>query len=100
MTVHMVRFTATPEAAEDVEKGVATLFAAVQEARPAGTRFRYYREAGGVSFVALLELDEGIDNPLPTIPAARDFQASLPTWAATPPTPEPLTLLASYDSKA
>ena len=96
MTVHMVRFTATPEAADDVEAGVAALVAAVHEARPAGTQLRYYRQADGLTFVALLELDEGVDNPLPTIPAAREYQASLATWATTPPTPEPLTLLAAY----
>ena len=96
MTVHMVRFTATPEAADDVEAGVAALVAAVHEARPAGTRLRYYREADGPGFVALLELDEGVDNPLPDIPAAREYQASLADWATAPPTPKPLTLLGSY----
>ena len=49
-----------------------------------------------VTFVALLELDDGMDNPVPKVPAFREFQENLKNWLAETPTPEQLTVIGSY----
>jgi hypothetical protein len=43
------------------------------------------------------ELDEGIENPLPGIQAARDLQATVARWATEPaPVPRPFELVGDY----
>ena len=48
------------------------------------------------TFVILLELDDDENNPLFSVPAFRDFQASLQNWVAGPPAVEQLTPVGSY----
>jgi hypothetical protein len=47
----------------------------------------------GRPFVILLLVDEGIENPLPTVPAFREFQENLKSWIADRPVPESLTVV-------
>lgn len=47
-------------------------------------------------FVALLELEEGVENPLPSIPECREFRERLPSWVAEPPAPQELEVVAAY----
>ena len=46
----------------------------------------------------LLELEEGMENPLPSIPAFVEFQEKLKSWLVEPPVPEQLTIVGSYRS--
>jgi hypothetical protein len=45
----------------------------------------------------LLQLEEGIENPLAAVPEFREFQANLKDWIAEPPTTEQLTVVGSYN---
>jgi hypothetical protein len=92
----MVRFTTTEANLGAVEAGIDSMITAISQAKPAGTRYTATKLADGVTFMLLLELAEGTDNPLPSIPEARAFQAQMPTWAKEPPAPQPLTVLGSY----
>jgi hypothetical protein len=96
VTLQMVRFTTTEEQVSEVEAAVASMMAAIDEARPAGTRYAATKLADGVTFLLFLELAEGVENPLPAIPAARAFQQQMATWAVEPPAPQPVTVLGSY----
>jgi hypothetical protein len=49
-----------------------------------------------VTSVAVLELDDGVDNPLPALPEFRAFQEHLKNWMAEPPISEPVTVIGSY----
>jgi hypothetical protein len=49
-----------------------------------------------VTFVAQLELENGAENPLPSVAAFREFQENLKQWVAEPPIPEQLTVIAPY----
>jgi hypothetical protein len=49
------------------------------------------------TFVILLQLEEGIENPLAAVPEFREFQANLKDWIAEPPTTEQLTVVGSYN---
>lgn len=96
MTVQIVRFTTTEAEVPAVDAALGGVIAALDEARPAGTRYAAGRLADGVSYLLVLELDEGVENPLPGIPEARAFQQRLPEWAGGPVAPEPVTVVGSY----
>lgn len=96
MTVTMVRGDVNPDHIDDVEAAVKELFAAIDEAQPAGVHYASCRGADSATFLVLVQVDDGIDNPLPGIPAFVEFQQRLAAWLVGPPTPEQLTVLGSY----
>ena len=96
MSILMVRSKVKAEKVTEVEGGIKRLFAALQQAHPEGIRYSSCRLADGVTYIALLEIDEGVDNPLPTLPEFREFQENLKTWMTEPPTAEQLTVSGSY----
>lgn len=96
MNILMVRSKVKAAHVTEVEAAVKRVFAALQQAQPQGIRYTSCRLADGVTYVAVLELDEGVDNPLPALPEFRAFQENLKQWMAEPPTAEQLTLIGSY----
>jgi len=96
MSLMMLRAKVKAETVADVEAAVRTMFSAIEQAKPRGVRYASCRLSDGVTFVILLKLEEGIENPLPTVPAFREFQEGLKNWIAEPPIPEQLTVIGSY----
>lgn len=96
MTLQIVRFTTTEDHVPDVEAALTTAVEALAAVDPPGVRYAATRLADGVTFLLLLDLDEGVENPLPSIPAARALQQQMPVWAGGPVAPQPLTLLAAH----
>jgi len=96
MSVLMIRAKVEPTMVAEVEKAATSMFAAIEAAQPDGVRYASCRLPDGVTFVALLALDKGIDNPLEAIDEFRAFQASLKGWLAEPPSAEPLQIIGSY----
>jgi hypothetical protein len=96
MKVLMVRSKVKEESVAEVEAAIRELFSAIERARPAGVRYASSRLEDGVTFVALLGLDEGVDNPLRALPEFVKFQEDLKQWIAEPPTPEQLSVVGSY----
>jgi hypothetical protein len=97
MNVMMLRAEVKPESVADVEATVTKMFAAIEQAQPAGVRYASCRLAGTTTFVILLQHTDGIENPLPGVPEFKEFQANLPNWLAKPPVPEQLTVVGSYN---
>ncbi|MCX4967430.1 hypothetical protein OHA98_22235 [Streptomyces sp. NBC_00654] len=97
MTVLMIRHQVADEGVAEVVDAIEAAFTAVEEQRPEGIRYAYLRHAGTAGFVALPDLDEGIENPLPGVGAARRLQATVAKWAVgTGTTPQPFDVLGSY----
>jgi len=96
MTVLMVRSTVKPEFVEELEEALKKMFTAIESARPEGVRYASYRLPDGVTYVAQLELADGVENPLPAIAEFRDFQAGLKTWLAGPPSAEQFEVRGAY----
>jgi hypothetical protein len=96
MNVLMVRSKMKAAEVAEVEAEVKRVFEAIQREQPQGIRYTSCRLSDGVTYVALLEIDDGVDNPLPAIPEFREFQANLKNWMAEPPTVEQLTVIGSY----
>lgn len=98
MSTILLRTKVNPEAASEVEAAVKTLFTALEEARPQGLRYSSYRLLDGVTYVVVLDIAEGIENPLPGVPAFLEFQEALKGWLVEPPVPEPVTVIGDYRS--
>jgi hypothetical protein len=96
MNVLMVRSKVKEESVAEVEAAVEAMFSAIEQAQPAGVHYASSRLEDGVTFVALLHLDEEVDNPLPRLPEFLKFQEDLKRWMDGPPTMEQLTVVGSY----
>lgn len=58
----------------DVETAIGQVFSAIDRAEPENVRYASCKLADGVTFVAVLEVDEGTENPLPALPEFREPQ--------------------------
>jgi hypothetical protein len=95
--VLMIRATVKPDQVGTVGAAVGSNFAALEQRPPAGMRYAVSKLADGVTFVILLALAQGIQNPLDEVPAYRAFLGNLEEWLVGPPTQEQLTVVGSYD---
>jgi hypothetical protein len=73
------------------------VFAAVQQAQPKGMRYAACKLPDGVSFVILLGLQDGTENPLNAVPAYREFLGRLKDWLVEPASQDQLTVVGSYN---
>jgi hypothetical protein len=96
VTVQMIRFTTSEAHVPEVEESIRAMIAAIEAARPAGTRYAATKLADGRTFLLVLELADGVENPLPAISEARAFQQRMADWATEPPAPQPVTVVGSY----
>ena len=72
------------------------MFAAIEQAQPPGVRYASCGLPDGVTYVAMLALENPAANPLVEIPAFNEFQQNLKAWLAEPPSIEQLTVAGSY----
>jgi hypothetical protein len=96
MNVTMVRATLKEEHVADAEAAAKRMFAAIERERLEGIRYASVKLEDGVTFVAMLELEDGVENPLADLPEAQEFYAGLPGWYAEPPAFGPGTVVGSY----
>lgn len=91
MGVLMIHYRVDDRDVPEVTEAARAAFEALAASPPAGVRFEYYRVAGSGELVGLLHLDEGLENPLPGIPAMRALQVLVAERAlGGPPVPRPL----------
>ena len=98
MTVVLISRKVKPEGAAELEAAAKRMFAALDEAQPEGIRYASAKLADGVTYLALVQLDDGVDNPLFALPEFKEFQAGLQDWLDEDPpsAPQPLTIVGSY----
>jgi hypothetical protein len=96
MKVWIVRAKVKTEHVAAIEAAGQRVYAALEREQPQGIRYTTCRLPDGVTYVNLLELDDGVDNPLLALPEGQAFQEGLKTWMAEPPTSERLTVVGSY----
>ncbi|MFF8021581.1 hypothetical protein ACFZDJ_10705 [Streptomyces sp. NPDC007896] len=85
-----------PECVDELEAALRKMFTAIEAARPQGVRYASYRLPGGVTYLAELEIADGIENPLSAIQEFREFQAGLKDWPAAPPSAERFEVRGTY----
>lgn len=96
MKVQMVRARVKATAVTEIEAAGQRLFVALELAQPQGIRYATCRLPDGVTYVNLIAIDDGVDNPLLALPEARAFQEGLKNWQDSQPTSEQLTIFGSY----
>jgi hypothetical protein len=96
MSVLTVRATLKEEHVQAAMAAVKRMFAAIEREGLDGIRYASVRLEDGVTFLAMLELEDGVENPLPALPEAQEFYGNLPGWYAEPPELSQGTVIGSY----
>jgi hypothetical protein len=96
MSVYMAQAKVKAESVADVQTAASKMFAALDVARPEGVRYAWSVLPDGETFVALVQLDDGVENPIPGFPEFRELQDGLEGWLAETPSSQPLTVVGSY----
>lgn len=96
MSIIMIRSQVKAENTAEVEVAIGEMFTAIAEAAPPGVRYASCRLPDGVTYIALLEVEDGGENPLVAVPEFRKFQENLRNWLTEAPSMEQLTPIGSY----
>ncbi len=91
----VVRYQTRPDAAEENERLIAAVFAALADERPAGLQYTAYRLEDGVSFVHVAVV-EGDENPLLALPAFNEFVSGVGARAVEGPVSATAKTVGSY----
>lgn len=93
----VVRYRTTPEAAEENQRLIQAVFAALGTARPAGLRYTTYRLEDGVSFV---HVASGAGRAaLGALPAFQEFQRDIAARVESGPDAVPAEVVGTYASE-
>ena len=76
MSVMMVRQKVKDGSIEEAEAGVRDLFTTLDRVRPEGLRYASTRVADSSTFVILIELADGIEDPDRRSPSSRSSRSS------------------------
>lgn len=95
MDLLTIRAEIKPEHDAEVRQAAAELFAAVERAQPPNLRYGSCQLADR-TYLILLQVAEGTENPLPELPEFHRFQAVLRDAAASPSSPIPAQIVGSY----
>ena len=96
MSVHMAQAKIKAESVTDVQAAAKKMFAAINAAQPEGIRYAWCVLPDGETFVALVQVDDGVENPIPgspRVPGAPGRRRGLARRAAQR---QPLTVIGSY----
>jgi hypothetical protein len=96
MTVQMASAKIKPERVAAVEAATQNMFAAINAAQPEGIRYASLLLADGETFVATVQVDDGVENPIPGFPEFRELQELVDRSRAEPPSLQPLTVVDTY----
>jgi hypothetical protein len=96
MSVQMAQAKIKAERVTDVQAAAKKMFAAIDAAQPEGIRYASCLLPDGETFVALLQVDDGVENPIPGLPEFRELQECVEGSRAEPANVQPLTVIGSY----
>ena len=91
----VIRYTTTPESADENERLIRAVFAELAAEQPEGVRYQAMRLAGGLDFIHVVTLD-GDDNPLFRLPAFAEFQARIGERCSVGPAAGDATIVGAY----
>jgi hypothetical protein len=96
MSVQMAEAKIKPENVTDVQAAANKMFAAIDAAQPDGVRYAWCLSPDGETFFALVQVDDGMENPIPGLPEFKELQANIADWLAGPPSAQALAVIGSY----
>jgi len=92
----MVQAKIKRQSVTDVQAAAKKMLAAIDAAQPEGIRYASCLLPDRETFVALLQVDDGVENPLPRFPEFREFLEGVEASRAEPANVQPLTVIGSY----
>ena len=90
----VIQYTTNPNAADDNQRAVEKVFAELAEKTPEGLRYATFRLADGVTFVHIVEIEEGSD-ALSSLEAFKEFNAGFQDRAESGPDRQGATVVGS-----
>jgi hypothetical protein len=92
----MVRAKIKEENVAEAKAAVEKVIQALEQARPADVQYASCLLSDGVTFVALLKLEDDGSHPLRDLPEYAEMVENLKQWYDGPPAAERMTLTGSY----
>ena len=96
MNVLMVRAKIKEENVADAKAAVEKVIKALEQAQPADVHYASCLLSDGVTFVALLKLEDDGSHPLRDLPAYAEMVESLKQWYDGPPVADRMTVTGSF----
>jgi hypothetical protein len=96
MSVLMVHSKIEADRSADVQAAVTKVIEALDAAQPEGTRYASLLLPDGETFVALLQVDDGVANPLPGLPEYQELLKIVEGSRAAPAIVQHGTVTGSY----
>jgi hypothetical protein len=98
MEVLMVQSKIKPEGVADVQAAVEKVLVALDAGQPEGLRFASLLLPDGETFVALRQVDDGVENPLEELPEYKEMLGIVEVEGlrAAPPVVQMWTVTGSY----
>ena len=96
MSVQMAQAKIKAESVADVRAATNKMFAAINAARPEGIRYASLLLADGETFVAVVQVDDGVENAIPGFPEFRELQEIVDSSRAEPTSVQSSTVVGSY----
>jgi hypothetical protein len=96
MSVLMAQAKIKVESVSDVRAATKKMFAAINAAQPEGIRYASLLLSDGETFVAVVQLDDGLENPIPGFPEFRELQEIVDSSRAEPASVQSSTVIGSY----
>ena len=96
MDVQFAQAKIKPEHVDEVQAAAGRMFAAIDAAKPQGIRYAWLMLGDGETFAAVVQVDDGAENPIPALPEYQQLQEGLKGWLAEAPEGRALTVVGSY----
>jgi hypothetical protein len=85
VTIQTVRFNVKDKHGKEFESAANGITRALRKAAICGIRHTMCRSNDETTFLGILQLSEGMENPLPTLAEGKISLNGLETWLASPP---------------
>jgi thioredoxin-like negative regulator of GroEL len=96
MNVLMVRAKIKEENVDEAKAAIEQVIQALEQAQPAGVQYASCLLADGVTFIALLKLEDDGGHLLRDLPAYAEMVEDLKQWHDGPPAADRMTVTGSY----
>ena len=96
MSVQMAQAKIKAESVGDVREATKKMFAAINAAQPKGIRYASLLLADGETFVAVVQADDGVENPIPGFREFRELQDIVDSSRVEPTGVQSLSVIGSY----
>jgi hypothetical protein len=96
MSLQMAQAKLKTDRVTEVTTAAQELFDALDAAQPEGVRYAWVLLGDGETFAALVQTDDGVENPIPRLPEFQRLQASVGDALAGTTDVQSLTVVGSY----